>query len=421
LKSISGFDINYQPTLKTEITQPTQDVEDLSFNYKTYGPAWQRSTSGKGGIKWTEGGTNSHVSTAYIRHATFDNIREQYELPMMSPWELGAIHRGSRWKTLNLSVSPSYTVTAPMTLASGGGSYADGDAPILDQIKMVDDLQVMGKINLMNSYTNENVKKFSLGALFYCMPYRSDGNYLCQMFKNDGNVLSTGIGTTKNNFSLIKSDTDMKYTTFMDNLDTVKTALQNKDNFAEKESRLLRRTDILVPSVAGTTLDQLRRPTAAHSDALREQIISRIINLTKVEDSIHGVKAVIIVQMIKDSGGGTGSNGKRWVRDWNNDGAIGGSVLITAADPVAQYQAGYRRFKDAADGTNPSNDTLFVDKSDNAYGMIREKSDAAAYYGQLGRYDIGADTISGEAKVVVSLVYDSANMKWKVQSYEFAE
>ncbi len=55
----------------------------------------------------------STFSTAFIRNAPMENL-----------WELGAIHRGAPWQTLNLR---SF---------STGGDYAGGDAMILDQVKI---------------------------------------------------------------------------------------------------------------------------------------------------------------------------------------------------------------------------------------------------------------------------------------------
>ncbi len=76
-----------------------------------------------------------HLSTAFIRQA-----------PMVSPWELGFIHRGKAWETLNLhkydvnkkvlAVAVNNGVGVYNIFSAGGGLYADGDANILDQIKM---------------------------------------------------------------------------------------------------------------------------------------------------------------------------------------------------------------------------------------------------------------------------------------------
>ncbi|MCF7791088.1 MAG: hypothetical protein K9L78_00195 [Victivallales bacterium] len=77
-----------------------------------------------------------NISTSYIRNA-----------PMKSPWELGLIHRGAAWQTMNLQKyndvnDPGFQRT------SGGNSYTNGDANILDQIKMSEATENYGKINL---------------------------------------------------------------------------------------------------------------------------------------------------------------------------------------------------------------------------------------------------------------------------------
>lgn len=57
--------------------------------------------------------------------------------PFQSLWELGAIHRGERFRTINLT---AYSAT--------GGTYADGDAAILDQVKIGPLKRTRGKFNL---------------------------------------------------------------------------------------------------------------------------------------------------------------------------------------------------------------------------------------------------------------------------------
>ena len=349
----AGINVHFQ--LSDDSAIPTQDIEDVAFTSDSYGPAWARAgISGIKGKEDTLGNPAKHLSTAFIRHATLVNIKDMYEMPMMSLWELGAIHRGSRWKTLNLSMSPIYTQDKPMTLESGGGVYEEGDAPILDQVKMTDDLQVMGKINLLNTYTSEKVKLFTLGALFYDMQFRKDGHYLSQLIDSQGDMITTGVGSN-NQVSWIKSGTELDYKTFVEELTDVKDVLLDKSNFPENRPRLLRRTDLLVSEVAGRTssgstatysLNKMRRPISANTDALREQIVGRMINHLKIESSIHSVRAVILVQMIRDSGGSEDAP-YYWAKDWNANGTIDGPKKIQSAGAIAQYAAGYRRFSDA--------------------------------------------------------------------------
>ena len=100
----------------------------------TLGNVNDNITPAGGGEADTETGASEpwDVSTAYIRNA-----------PMESPWELGLIHRGQKWQTINLK---SYNSSEGMK--GGGNDYNDGDANILDQIKMTSDNTTYGKINI---------------------------------------------------------------------------------------------------------------------------------------------------------------------------------------------------------------------------------------------------------------------------------
>lgn len=72
------------------------------------------------------------MSTAYIRNA-----------PMQSLWELGCIHRGEPWCTLNLATSNPAPAAA--------NTYAGGDANILEQVKLGPDTVVEGRFNANSS------------------------------------------------------------------------------------------------------------------------------------------------------------------------------------------------------------------------------------------------------------------------------
>ena len=92
-------------------------------------------------------GETKRISTAVIRNA-----------PMMSPWEIGFIHRGVKWQTINIKSINNSAVSALLkdnTDDSGapvwnnaGTSYTDGDGLILEQIKMTDQVRTYGKINI---------------------------------------------------------------------------------------------------------------------------------------------------------------------------------------------------------------------------------------------------------------------------------
>jgi hypothetical protein len=76
---------------------------------------------------------NTSLSTAYIRNA-----------PMESLWELGAIHRGEAWRTINLH---SYDTSQTE------GTYDYGDWPILDQVRLSSKSEAQGKVNVNTPIT----------------------------------------------------------------------------------------------------------------------------------------------------------------------------------------------------------------------------------------------------------------------------
>ncbi len=87
------------------------------------------------------------VSTNYIRNA-----------PMESMWELGTIHRGAPWETINLKRHNTHA-----TSTTGLGSYVNGDANILDQVKMGDRLREVGRVNI-NTYNKSVLRALLAGV-----------------------------------------------------------------------------------------------------------------------------------------------------------------------------------------------------------------------------------------------------------------
>ena len=97
---------------------------------------------------WQGDGAGQHISTAVIRNK-----------PMRSPWELGFIHRGIPFQTINLKSAGGIDDTT--ALANGahnpanfsswaettGTTYVNGDAGILDQIKMTEYNRSFGKLD----------------------------------------------------------------------------------------------------------------------------------------------------------------------------------------------------------------------------------------------------------------------------------
>ena len=95
--------------------------------------------------------------------------------PMVSLTELGVIHRGEKWRTINLKCCSARVWDAlydPTRSAAdaGGYTYINGDAAILDQVKLTHECFTAGKINL-NRYPTENSKNFLFKALFENIGY----------------------------------------------------------------------------------------------------------------------------------------------------------------------------------------------------------------------------------------------------------
>ncbi len=96
-------------------------IDTISFvnsNFSPSGPITTHDPEPTAANPW-------ELSTAYIRNG-----------PMQSLWELGAIHRGDPWQTINLR---GYGTS---------GAYSAGDARILDQVKIGPQRVVRGKVNM---------------------------------------------------------------------------------------------------------------------------------------------------------------------------------------------------------------------------------------------------------------------------------
>ena len=93
-----------------------------------------------------EGSNARTFSTAYIRNA-----------PMQTLWELGAIHRGAPYQTINLKKFKDPNASADPTVpADISGKYSEGDAAILDYVKI-------GPLRFAKGRVNANTR--NLGAI----------------------------------------------------------------------------------------------------------------------------------------------------------------------------------------------------------------------------------------------------------------
>ncbi|OGV55695.1 MAG: hypothetical protein A2017_03175 [Lentisphaerae bacterium GWF2_44_16] len=285
-----------------------------------------------------------NVSTAFIRNG-----------PMQSPWELGAIHRGAAWETINLK--KYYSTGTPST-------YSNGDANILDMVKMTSDNYTYGKINL-NGNQNIQEEKDVLRALFMNIYVDNVGTHYASDYYSDPGAqpASTQINEAKAN-------------TLVTALTTAADATKYK-NRAQVAS---------IPTFTGGTV------ATQGNDAQQEAIIGKFINLTKAE-TVTEFTIIAIAQSIKDLGGvmvkkdldGDG------LADDNSDASHRASEVVAGRD---------------LNGDGDAADTgLYLDTS--ATALVS------------GTYELYADEILAEQKIMARVVRDPATGKFKIVRFEY--
>ena len=230
-------------------------------------------------------------STAYIRNA-----------PIESPWELGAIHRGAAWQTLNLKRHNNDDNAG----LGGGDSYSKGDANILDQIKMTSETYIPGKLNL-NDQSMPVLK-----ALLYGIVHESDTYESIQ--PNSGYSLS-----------FLEDEAD---TISLTEAETLATAF-----FPEfKGSNFKTRSEILSNN---NIVNELTVSLGQTTDAGQEGIIGKIINIVDVTDSpIETIRVIIVTQSIQDIGGINGSTTGTYNQETDKITATQKALIIIQKNPI---------------------------------------------------------------------------------------
>ncbi len=277
-------DSNYEKFSPKSTSDSRRDKEVVAFDGDDNsfgGPGWRDNAAGEDDSK--------RLSTAFIRNA-----------PMMSPWEIGLIHRGVKWQTLNIkcacdpndnnnSISlKGHEPTENWT--SAGTSYEGGDGGILDQIKMTDQCSTYGKINvnkLRSNYAefNATYDKEIVRALFDQLRYDQQINNFYVNSKRDA---SENLSPNVDNGTLLSySDT------IFNNITASRTEHTSRANFLDWESN---GTD-LTTAFGGVGSD-------GDTDAAREEIVGKTINLLCAESvAPTQIYVVIVAQSIRDVGG----------------------------------------------------------------------------------------------------------------------
>lgn len=295
--------------------------------------------------------TPTTLSTAYIRNG-----------PMKSPWELGRIHRGAKWETLNLCTYNETDGHFGVSSTAGLGTYASGDANILDQVKMGNAVSVYGKVSVNSGY--ERVLRALLAKIKVGVPLPNKGSDGIL-----GNADDNSPGSTN-----VSDGTELAYATNVANLASA---------IANSASRPFK-TRAQVVKVAklwnGTEAAQT-------TDATKEEIIGKFINLTKAAAPEDTIVIIAMAQAIKDIGGAVIIN-----KDINGNNKIDNTIVSESATGIDFNKNGI--------------------KTDSFYESISC---------QYGVYDEFADEILAEQKVMAIVYRNPVTGKWKVMKYKYLE
>ena len=260
---------------------------------------------------WSSDDINGHLSTAFIRNA-----------PMQSLWELGVIHRAAAWQTLNLkrAVFPTGTNDAVRRIEltdfsekaeevktkedSKGIAYTHGDAVILDQVKLTDDMKSSGKLDVNMLFEANtlpaNWNKCIAKALFYNLAI---GQQIGDLYDPD-KIASTGTRIDNWNDDHLKNAAD--FLTSQDSKPKGRNDGPNKDKYISRADFIegpydpaSDEGDFTSTLACGFGLigynDWTQKP-----DAQQEEIIGKTANLITAGSTPQtSINAVIVVQTIK--------------------------------------------------------------------------------------------------------------------------
>lgn len=366
---------------------------------------------------WTSSG--GHLASAYIRHA-----------PMESLWELGCISRAEPWKTLNLKKSRVFASGE----TQGGGEYAKGDANILDQVTLTDKKSRFGLINLN---TDEH---FVLETLFYQIPFHTE-LHQAGIGADDKSILgATGtpsiypVYSKKDDTSNHKEDSclaclimkraeilrfEKRSDLLMDETEVdALTTIDSEKKPALKETVTKLRTALFsIPKTGGSASSE-EETSSNTTDAEEEQLAGKIMNLVAAEP-YETVYIIAVGQSIRDIGS-SDNKGITIFKNWAGSGKADKTykkddAVTKGSDAYKAYRrAGYIRpftLKEIEDGDSSSK------VLNGAPNQLEDEITGV----KKGQYDLGADKISAESKIVMTLCFDPWNKKWKIKRFEYVE
>ena len=348
-----ALDPPFDPGMATDTSKYDQEKK-VANN----GPAW--------------GDDTNHLSTAYIRNA-----------PMQSLWELGVIHRGAAWQTLNLkaagapkdpsspaaatSISPADMKQNLAWSNAEGTSYASGDGGILEQVKLTENAYCYGKIDINMLCSDTSINKG------YQSKYDDEmGQVLFNNIRYGQEISKFETETTTGSALSFSSGSP---------LSQVVTAMTSSDKrpFAS-------RTQFLDWTTGGNSLANAfgAATLTSASDAQLEEIVGKTINLLKAEPSASNViQFIVVAQTIRDLSGTVAR-----VRPDDN-------TVITKNCAYGQFDVA--RYIDKDDSkltiTSDASGKLSNDGSDPSTPDSTQSPDDFIYF----------DEITGEVKMLVTL------------------
>lgn len=253
------------------------------------------------------GGT---LSTAFIRNA-----------PMLSPWEIGFIHRGQKWQTINLKKYDKTRATKAVADSSGtniymagAGLYTDGDANILDQIKMTDQTTSPKKINI-KTHLDEVLKALLNKVRIGCTP---DPNSVPIMDLNSmAAVGGLPIDTSSTKVDVLIGKIKEKNINFF-----------TRAGIADVAEYALGSTDLAPLDVA-----------SRNTDAKQEELIGKTVNLCEVGGQIEFFTIIVLAQTIRDVGtnGGAGITIAKVDRDGNKQSMVSVKLGVFDYKKIGTY------------------------------------------------------------------------------------
>lgn len=370
--------------------------------------------------------TATRLSSSYIRHGQ-----------MKSLWELSFISRAEAFRTLNLAKVRTF---AAGTAAADrkANTFGDGDANILDQVKLSEStdaasdlLYPYGKINLNSTshrvfeqVFNANVKWFESLRAFDTettdhSPFGTTG------------TTSTAACSDSNCRKMIPcadpASCPHKYVS-TESPGCLAHLLLDRSSilpFSNRSDLLVEPTDAelaKLPGYSALSSTQQTKLAAAQGNLRdwllrnvessplckteKEQYAARFMNLFCTEPVQH-VYIVVLAQSIKDIGGASA------FVDWDGNGEY---TPASGTAPSYQTEAKFLKTGFVRKQLYGSGYQTITPSSGSAPSLVETLTSTT-----VGTYDFGADKITGETKLIAEMIKDVKTGKWKIAGFRYVE